>query len=137
MSVRALVLYDGECRFCVRAVERLRALDWLGRLAYASARDAEVLARHTRVDPGKALERLHLVTPDGRVREGFFAFRWLAGRLPALWPVWPLLWLPGIPAVGQRIYDLVARNRFGLGRCPEAGCASAEGGPGGGGPPPA
>ena len=123
MRTKALVLYDGNCGFCVSSVQRLQALDWLGRLRYASARDPEVLAAHPAVDPHKALERLHLVPPGGRpVLEGFHAFRWLAGRLPVFWPLWPLLWVPGVPALGTRIYDLVARKRFGLGSCPEERC---------------
>lgn len=120
MSTKALVLYDGDCGFCVSSVARLRRLDWLGRLRYANARDPLVLARHPQVDSHKAMERLHVVPPAGRpVLEGFHAFRWLAGRLPALWPLWPLLWVPGVPAMGTRTYDLVARKRFGLGSCPK------------------
>src|SRR5262249_15442322 len=35
----AVVLYDGQCPLCRRSVALLRRLDWLGRLAYADARD--------------------------------------------------------------------------------------------------
>jgi len=126
---RALVLYDGDCRFCQASVARLRALDWLGRLAYADARDPAVLAAHPGVDAARALERLHLVPPSGGpVREGFFAFRWIAGRLPLLWIVWPLLWLPGMGRFGVWAYDTVARNRLLFGTCEEGACEAPRGG---------
>jgi hypothetical protein len=61
---------------------------------------------------------MHVVTPDHRhVYHGFAALRWLAWRLPLLWPVLPLLYLPGVPALGQRLYLWVARNRFRLVPC--------------------
>ncbi|MEZ5065816.1 MAG: DUF393 domain-containing protein [bacterium] len=123
MTPRALVLYDGECRFCRASVARLRTLDWLGRLDYADARDPAVLAAHPRVDPVRAIARLQLVPPDGSdVREGFFALRWMALRLPPLWPLWPFLWLPGAAALGVRAYDTVARNRFVFGTCDDGAC---------------
>ena len=119
---RALALYDGQCRFCVSSVRQLRRLDWLGRLEYGDARDPAVLARAPGVDPEAALRRLHLVPPGGGAAlDGFWAFRWLAGRLPLLWILWPLLWLPGVAPLGVRAYDAVARNRFAFGRC-DAGC---------------
>ena len=36
---KALVLYDGQCRFCQKSVAILRKLDCLGRLAYQDGRD--------------------------------------------------------------------------------------------------
>jgi hypothetical protein len=61
---------------------------------------------------------MHVLTPDGRrVYHGFAALRWLAWRLPLLWPLAPLLYLPGIPSLGQRLYLWIARNRFRLVPC--------------------
>ena len=123
MPEKALVLYDGDCPFCVSSVSTLRRLDWLGRLAYGDARDAELRRRFPGVDPQTALERLHLLTPDGgRVLDGFHAFRWITGRLPVLWALWPLLWIPGVAPLGVRVYDAVARNRFVFGACKTGAC---------------
>jgi predicted DCC family thiol-disulfide oxidoreductase YuxK len=129
VAAKALVIYDGQCRFCQACVAWLRKMDALGRLEYGDARDPSLLARYPGIDPEAALRRLHLVPPGGEVLEGFHAFRWLAGRLPALWITWPFLWLPGVAPLGVRVYDLVARNRFAFGTC-EAGACEV------GGPPP-
>jgi predicted DCC family thiol-disulfide oxidoreductase YuxK len=115
---RALVLYDGQCPFCRKSVELLRRLDWLGRLGYADARDPAQVPAGARLDPGRLLDEMHVLTAGGRrVYHGFAALRWLAWRLPLLWPVAPFLYLPGVPAVGQRLYLWVARNRFRLVPC--------------------
>jgi predicted DCC family thiol-disulfide oxidoreductase YuxK len=123
MSERALVLYDGDCRVCTASVGQLRRLDWLGRLEYGDARDAGTRERAGGVDAEAALRRLHLLPPGRREPlQGFYAFRWLAGRLPALWILWPLLWVPGAAALGVRAYDAFARNRFAFGACDGEAC---------------
>ncbi len=125
MNERALILYDGQCPLCRASVRRLRALDWRGRLDFADARDPAVLADHPDVDPQRALVRMHLAPPDrGEVLDGFRAFRWIAGRIPLLWPLWPFLWLPGATPLGNRLYDLVAANRFAFARCESDACGT-------------
>jgi predicted DCC family thiol-disulfide oxidoreductase YuxK len=122
---KAQVLYDGQCPFCRRSVALLKRLDWLGRLSYSDARDrAHLPAGPPSLDPNRLLQEMHVVTPDHRhVYHGFAALRWLAWRLPLLWPVAPLLYLPGVPALGQRLYLWVARNRFRLVPCHGGVCA--------------
>jgi predicted DCC family thiol-disulfide oxidoreductase YuxK len=116
---RALLLFDGNCALCRKGVAQLRRLDWLGVLDYADARDRSQLpATDPPLDPDRLLEEMHLVpAAGGRVYHGFGAFRWLAWRLPLLWPLAPFLYIPGVPALGQRLYLWVARNRFRLVPC--------------------
>src|SRR5437764_3297253 len=86
---RAVVLYDGMCAFCRRGVRTLARLDWLGRVRYQDARDAGRLpACEVPLDPTRLLDEMHVVTPDRkRAYAGYRAFRWLAWRLPPLWPL--------------------------------------------------
>jgi predicted DCC family thiol-disulfide oxidoreductase YuxK len=115
----AFVLYDGQCLLCLKAVGILRRLDWLKRLRYADVREpAGVPEQGRALRPERLLEEMHLLTPGGgRVYHGFAAFRWIAWRLPLLWPVAPFLYIPGVPWLGQRLYLWVARNRFHLVPC--------------------
>ena len=116
---RAVVLYDGQCAFCQKSVALLRRLDWLHQLRFANARDPAQLPPSARpLDPVRLLEEMHVLTANGRrVYHGFAALRWLAWRLPLLWPLAPLLYLPGILPLGQRLYLWVSRNRFRLVPC--------------------
>jgi predicted DCC family thiol-disulfide oxidoreductase YuxK len=120
----ALVLYDGECALCHKSVELLKRCDWLKRLDFANARDADkVPVRQPPLDPKRLLDEMHLITPDGRnVYHGYEAFRWLAWRLPLFCWLAPLLYVPGVPALGQRVYLWVARNRFQLVPCHDGVC---------------
>jgi predicted DCC family thiol-disulfide oxidoreductase YuxK len=116
---RAQILYDGQCALCCKSVALLRRLDWLNVLTYVNVRDPDQLAAcDLPVEPARLLEEMHLLTPRRRqLLHGFYAFRWMAWRLPPLWLLAPLLYLPGVPSLGQRAYLWVARNRFRLVPC--------------------
>ena len=116
---RAQVLYDGRCLLCQKSVTLLRRLDWLRVLVYVDVRDPDQLAAcDLPIQPSRLLEEMHLITPGRRrVLHGFLAFRWIAWRLPALWLLAPLLYLPGMATIGQRVYLWVARTRFRLVPC--------------------
>jgi predicted DCC family thiol-disulfide oxidoreductase YuxK len=119
ITPKAQVLFDGDCAFCRKSVSLLGRLDWLKRLEFVDIRDGDhPLLQDPQVAQAPLTEQMHVRTPDGdRLHKGFDAFRWLAWRLPLLWLVAPLLYVPGIPALGQRLYLWVARNRFRLVPC--------------------
>jgi predicted DCC family thiol-disulfide oxidoreductase YuxK len=116
---RAAVFFDGNCAFCRKSIALLKRLDWCGRLTYVNFREADnPLLGTPALAQAPLADEMHLLTPDGSgVYHGFAAFRWLAWRLPALWPAAPLLHLPGVPALGQKLYLWIARNRFRLVPC--------------------
>lgn len=103
---QALVLYDGQCPLCTRTTSILRRLDWLGRLRFHDCRDTAGIPAHSaHLDPARMIQEMHVLTPDRTVAfHGFRAVRWIAGRLPVLWPLYPLLFIPGTGRVGQRLY---------------------------------
>ncbi len=121
---QAILLYDGDCPLCRKSVAILKRLDWFGIVHCQNARDTEHLPdSKVPLEPKRLLEEMHLVTPDReKVYHGFGAFRWLAWRLPPLWPVAPLCYIPGVPRIGQRLYLRVARNRFRLVPCQHGVC---------------
>jgi predicted DCC family thiol-disulfide oxidoreductase YuxK len=121
---KAVLLFDGHCALCRKSVGILQRLDWLRQIHYQNCREFDKLP-HCAVPltPERLLEEMHLVTPDRqRVYHGYRAFRWLAWRLPLLWAVAPLLYIPGVPSLGQRFYLWVARNRFRLVPCSHGVC---------------
>ena len=121
---RGVVLFDGDCAFCRKSVGILKQLDWLGRLHYQSARDTDKLPPSAEpLHTEKMLEEMHVVTPDRqRAFAGFRAFRWMAWRLPLTLPIAPLLYVPGVPWLGDRVYKWIAKNRFNLVPCRDGAC---------------
>jgi predicted DCC family thiol-disulfide oxidoreductase YuxK len=121
---KAVVLYDGMCRFCRGAVRLLRRLDWLGRLRYQDCRDTDGWPPSAVPLALEALlAEMHVVTPDrARAPAGYRAVRWLAWRLPLAWPVAPLMYVPGALWLGNRGYRWIAKHRYDLVPCDDGGC---------------
>jgi len=127
---RALLLYDGRCGFCLESVKRLRVLDlfgWADPLDFHAQPDVAKL--HPDLSPERCRSEMVLLERDGRLSGGFGAFKRLARRLPLLWPLVPLVYLPGASWVGTRLYRWVAAHRYLLHRnpvCADNQCAVRE-----------
>jgi predicted DCC family thiol-disulfide oxidoreductase YuxK len=121
---RGVVLFDGDCPLCRKSVSILKKLDWLNRLHFQNARNFEdIPASDVKLEQERLLDEMHLLTPNRKkAHAGFKAFRWIAGRLPLLWMLWPLMFLPGVPWIGQKVYLKVAKNRFNLVPCKNGVC---------------
>jgi hypothetical protein len=90
------VVYDGGCPACARAIAVVTALDVLGRFLPADSREPG--------QPGSPRRPWRVQDVRGRWREGFDALRWVAWRLPLLWPFAWLLYVPPVPAAGRRLW---------------------------------
>lgn len=110
-SGRLVVYYDGWCALCTRAAGLWRRLDLLGRLDLRSVRDPAA-ARELGPDLPKAQRRMICRDPvTGERHEGFDAVVHVASRLPALWPLLPLLLGARLTGLGGPLYDFVASRR--------------------------
>jgi predicted DCC family thiol-disulfide oxidoreductase YuxK len=107
------LLYDGRCGFCLASVQRLLTLDLFGRLMPIDFHGvADLRAIHPSLTREGCQSRMQCVEPYGRITEGFDAFRRISVRLVLLWPLVPLLYLPGVRWVGVHVYDWIAARRF-------------------------
>ena len=111
---RARLIYDGGCGFCRASLARIEALDPTGRIEPVDFHSADVASLHSALTPEACHTRMYLLEPTGRLSGGFDAFQRLSLWLPMLWPIAPLLNLPGLGLIGRPVYDWVARNRFNL-----------------------
>jgi predicted DCC family thiol-disulfide oxidoreductase YuxK len=106
------ILFDGHCSLCSNSIKLVKRLDWLHRFTFRDLNRREEIARdYPNLDEAKTLEEMHVIMPDGRQLAGFFAFREIAKQVPIGWLLWPLLYIPGVPYFGARIYRLIARHR--------------------------
>jgi predicted DCC family thiol-disulfide oxidoreductase YuxK len=123
--MKSTVLFDGECALCQGSVRLLRRLDWLRRFHYQDARGEGPLPKAAMpLHRNAMLAEMHLVTANtGKVFRGFFAFRWMAWRLPLTAAFAWVLYMPGVPWLGRRLYRWVARNRFNLVPCHNGACS--------------
>jgi predicted DCC family thiol-disulfide oxidoreductase YuxK len=116
----AVILFDGHCGLCRKSMRVLAALDWLGQLSFVNFHDETKRMQIAPRIPFADLDRvLHVIFPDGRTLTGFDGLRQISWLLPPLWPLAPLLYLPGVAPIGRTIYRRIARRRQ---RCTHEGC---------------
>lgn len=104
------LVYDGECGFCRRAMERVRRWDREHRLRYVPFQDEAGVARLGVSLPALAAA-MHLILPDGRVYAGADAAPEILRLLPGKgWLAAPFA-LPGALPIARRVYAWIARQR--------------------------
>jgi uncharacterized protein (TIGR03000 family) len=108
------VVFDGACNLCVRSMSVIKAIDIGDRINVVDFNRREPQAIHPLLTREACLGALQVIVRDGgrpRLLLGFWGFRAIARRLWLLWPVVPLLYIPGTGLLGPALYGIVARNR--------------------------
>lgn len=111
-----LVIFDGECKFCRTQVGRLAKLDWWQQLAFLPLQDPRVTERYKGLTREDLMAQMYVIEPGGARHGGADALRYLSRQIPALWPLAPLLHLPGTAPVWHWLYHQVAKRRYLFGR---------------------
>ena len=119
----SIVIYDGQCKFCCRQVERLAGWDRRAALSFLSLHDSEVARRFPDLTHEELMKQMYLIDPRGNRYVGAVALMRLSRELPVLWPLAPILNFPGTTGLWQWLYQRVAKHRYRWGR---VGCESAS-----------
>jgi predicted DCC family thiol-disulfide oxidoreductase YuxK len=103
-----VVVWDDGCGFCAAWVRWFRRLDWLAALRFVPR--SELAASGVAVSQDAAARALQLMS-GGQVHGGFAAVGRVLENLPVSFLWAPLLRLPPIAWVGERVYRRVAQRR--------------------------
>ncbi len=113
MTSQWTLIYDGECEFCRRQVDRVARWDRNERITPVPFQDAD-LSRYG-LSRAAAEEAMHLVSPREEVWRGAQAGREIVQLLPGGKLLSWLFRLPGAMFIAERVYRWVARRRHRFG----------------------
>lgn len=106
---KPLLVYDGDCGFCVRRAKRWRQVT-AEAVDYVALQAAQVAEKFPELPRARLVQSVHLIEPDGSVYQGaeavlrLFAFK---NRFPLrLYRT-----VPGFAPCAELFYRLVARHR--------------------------
>jgi predicted DCC family thiol-disulfide oxidoreductase YuxK len=109
-------IFDGNCVICQATRRLVTALDWWRRVEWLDLHQwARVQARYPALAYDDAMGQIH-VYDDARCYAGFLGTKRLLRALPLTFPIWLLLNVPGMTAVGARVYRFIARRRYAINR---------------------
>jgi predicted DCC family thiol-disulfide oxidoreductase YuxK len=111
-----VLLYDGLCGYCNAVVRIIAGIDTKARIRFAplqSALGESVLSRHPEIaEVESAVLVEHLGAENERIALRWNLSRRIAKYLTGFWKlVFVLLGAVPLP-IGNRIYDLIAQNRY-------------------------
>ncbi len=106
---KPLMIWDGECHFCKRWIERWREIT-AGEVEYVTYQEAA--NRFPEIPIEQFKRAVAFIEPDGKA---FFAaeavYRWLCYRSSRRWLAWSYDRVPGFAAVSELVYKFIARHR--------------------------
>src|SRR5215831_1096461 len=109
MDARPVFIYDGDCGFCRRWIERWRGATG-DAVEYATSEAAA--PRFPDIPRARFAEAVAFVEPGGRVTFGAEAvFGALATSPGGAWPLWAYEHVPGVAPVSHFVYRQVAGHR--------------------------
>ena len=117
--MKPTLIYDGECGYCSRTVEKVRKYDTDHRIEYSPYQSIPV-GEYTAADRARFREAVHFVDRDGVISWGGYILPHVMEYLPR-WRKWAWFFrLNGVLWFAARIYTHTARKRHLLGTACEA-----------------
>lgn len=116
------IIYDGECRFCLWSINRIRNLAAVDQFEYLPRQQQGLDERFPILSESDFNTGLRLIHPDGTVHVGADGVYEIYRRLH---PYRFVAWVYRIPLLTQVFrlgYALIARNRHRFGRVQLADC---------------
>lgn len=120
--MRYQVLYDEQCEVCQAGAAWLHLLDRNGIVECKHYLSSQLLESDKRFTADACARELHILDPAGRVWVGGAAVRELARQFPQTRWVGLLLEVPPLRWFSDKLYSLVARNRYQLSKCRGGAC---------------
>jgi predicted DCC family thiol-disulfide oxidoreductase YuxK len=111
-SDRAILIYDGECPVCGKAVEWVTERALPDAFEFLSCHSETLPGRFPAIDKAACLQAMHLVLSDGTVLAGERAIPEILRRLRGYRWATALFRLPGAGMFSRVFYRWFATNRF-------------------------
>jgi len=111
--MQTVMLYDGFCALCMQSLRMIRPLDWRGAIEYLNLQEWDnVSQRFPQLEYEQLMGAVHVVRPDGAVLAGYKGVRELLRQLPLTMWLYPILLLPGVSWLGDKVYNWIAAHRY-------------------------
>jgi predicted DCC family thiol-disulfide oxidoreductase YuxK len=111
---RPVIIYDGACAFCRRAIGVIRTKAEAEQFLYLPRQTADIEKQFPAVNFADFDKGLQLVDVDGKVHVGTDAIHFILSRLPKFRKLAWMYRMPGLKSIIRWVYSWIATNRLKL-----------------------
>ncbi len=111
MANKPIVIYDDRCLFCINYKNKIDKLDKNKQLKWVGIEKFN----NKKYDLKKEdlFKEMYLIYND-KVYKGYYAWKQISKRIPILYLLYVISLIPGADFIGNKIYKIVAKHRYGL-----------------------
>jgi len=120
---KPVVVFDGECPFCIKQIERFKSLDLDKQLEFVPRQAPDLLLRFPVLAQANFDSGMRFIATDGNVDVGADAVYQICKRLPSLRGLAGLYPFPVIKQISQLVYACISANRKRLAQKCDSACA--------------
>ncbi len=113
VSDRWAVLYDGNCQMCTRGASQMRSMGG-DKVDLRDFQDPKNLEGLPEIPYADLMDKMHVVSPDGRIFKGAAAIARVAALTPIVGKLALLYYVPGVRQLADFGYAQIAKRRYRL-----------------------
>jgi len=111
MANKPIIVYDNRCLFCINIKNKVDKLDKNKRLKWVGIDDFD--CKKYKLKKKDLLEEMYLIA-DEKIYKGYYSWKQIAKRIPLLFPLYILSFIPGVDFIGDKVYEFISKHRYNL-----------------------
>ncbi|MCZ6681256.1 MAG: DUF393 domain-containing protein [Candidatus Poribacteria bacterium] len=121
---KPVIIYDGECNFCINGIQRIQEKDHADQFIYTPRQTLDLHGMYPQLEAVESKAGMRFIDPNGKVSCGSDAIYQIYRRLGRYHYVTWVYLVPVIRTLLKGAYLIISKNRSRLGR---ANCESETG----------
>lgn len=113
---KPVIIYDGECNFCLSGIRRIRDRDQADQFLYTPRQTQDLLGLHPQLAEIESNSGMRLIDQSGKVHCGADAVYQIYRRIGKYRYITWIYLVPIIRTLLKGIYLIISKNRSRLGR---------------------
>ena len=111
MADKPIIAYDNRCLFCINTKNKVDKLDKKKRLKWVGIDSFDYKKYNLKKED--LLEEMYLIADD-KIYKGYYTWKFIAKKIPLLFPLYIISFIPGVDFIGDKVYKLISKHRYSL-----------------------
>ena len=109
---KPVIIYDNRCLFCTNTKNKMDKLDKNKKLKWVGIDNFDYKKYKLKKDD--LFKEMYLID-NNKIYKGYYSWKQIAKRIPLLFPLYLLSFIPGVDFIGDKAYKFISKHRYKLG----------------------